>query len=156
MKSSKLLMFILGFVMVFTLAGCNNSSDNSTVVSIDGHEWHLQVANELNIKNEANTLIARDDTWVTEDTDAPVVDVILVAKNGKLTITDKDSEKTYSGAYKEMESTQDGTIFEITIGSLSGHGTVSVTKYLDGTEIPTFAISIVDGDTQYALQFQGK
>ena len=73
---------------------------------------------------------------------AKIVDLTLVAKDGKLTITDATNSKIYEGTYKVVKKTPDGTDYEITIDGKNGYATVAMTKYYEGTEEPTLPINL--------------
>ena len=73
---------------------------------------------------------------------AKIVDLTLVAKEGKLTITDTTNSKIYEGTYKVVKKTPDGTDYEITIDGKTGYATVAMTKYYEGTEEPTVPINL--------------
>lgn len=141
------MVFVLCTVTFF---GCGNRVD------IDEHEWHLQVAHRLNTATQTQTLLARHENWTTEDDTVPVVDVVLVAQNGKITITDKGTDKTYTGTYQKTQSGVGESVYELTVEGLSGHGTVAFTTYADGAKTPTFPFALIEGDMQYSLHFQAE
>lgn len=153
MKSLKTTVKILSLLLVFVLAGCSSAP----VLSVDNQEWRLQTAAKLNSKTEDYTLIARSSEWNTDDETVHIADIVLSAKDGVITVTDRETQKTYTGTYKKSKSSQNaGTIYEIRIENLSGYGTAAFTEYGDGTKIPTFPLTLIDGDIQYALYFQAK
>ena len=81
--------------------------------------------------------------------EAKIVDLSLIAKDGKITITDKTNNKTYTGTYKVQNKTPKGTDYEITINEQDGYATVAPTEYYDGSEIPTLPINL----GEYSLYF---
>ena len=75
--------------------------------------------------------------------EAEIIDLTLVAQDGKITITDSTNDKEYIGTYKETNKTPNGTDYEITIDGTVGYATVALTKYYnDDPEIPTLPINI--------------
>lgn len=156
MKSrNRVVCLLVSALSALLLAGCSHTPETAASL-LDGTEWHLQTASEVNAAEGTSVLLAAgSDAWATED-GVPVLDVVLVAEDGKLTITDNSNAKTYTGTCRQAEAAQDSAGFEVTLEGLSGYGAVSVTKYADGTETPTLPITVVDGDLQYALYFQAE
>ena len=81
--------------------------------------------------------------------DAKIVDIVLTAKDEKISIVDNTNDKEYSGDYKLIEKTQKGCNYEITIDGKSGYATISPTEYYDGTEVPTLPINL----GEYSIYF---
>lgn len=135
---------------LFSLAGCGNK------IAITEYEWQLQVAHKLNTETMESTMLAGVESWVNTDESASVVDVVLVAKDGTITITDKTNNKTYSGSYKHTDTSVKEMMYEFSIGNLQGHGVTAYTEYNNGTKTPTLPITLIDGDVQYSLHFQNK
>ncbi len=81
--------------------------------------------------------------------DAKIIDLTLIAKDGKITIAYKSNNKTYTGTYKVQNKTPKGTDYEITINGQDGYATVAPTEYYDGSEVPTLPINLGD----YSLYF---
>ncbi|MCI8370131.1 MAG: hypothetical protein HFE41_02990, partial [Clostridia bacterium] len=76
----------------------------SSVITIENTNWQLQVAIRADIENQESKVIARNDEWVVEDTTASIVDVILVANDEIITITDNaDTNKSFIGTYKKVD-----------------------------------------------------
>ena len=78
----------------------------------------------------------------TAHPEAKIVEMTLVAKDGKITITDHTNNKTYEGTYKVEQKTPAGTNYEVTIDGKEGYATVAMTTYADGTEEPTLLINL--------------
>ena len=74
--------------------------------------------------------------------EAKIVEMTLVAKDGKITITDHTNNKTYEGTYKVEQKTPAGTDYEVTIDGKEGYATVAMTTYAAGTEEPTLPINL--------------
>ena len=110
---------------------------------IEDYEWKMRtvMSNDIELadSDEVVLTVGKPDEIYP---DAKIVDLTLVAKDGKLTITDATNSKTYEGIYKVAKKTPDGTDYEITIDGKNGYATVAMTKYYDGTEEPTLPINL--------------
>ena len=76
--------------------------------------------------------------------EAKIIDMTLVAKDGKITITDVTNNKTYEGTYTVSGRNPKGTDYKITIDGKAGYATVDMTMYADGKEEPTLPINLGD------------
>lgn len=83
---------------------------------------------------------------------AKVVDLRLMAKDGKLTITDATNNKTYEGTYSVEDKTPEGVDYKVVIDGKEGYATVAMTEYYDGTEESTLPINLGD----YSIYFYAK
>ena len=149
----KILIFIAATIILIlssVLCACTN-----TDVNIENTNWKLQVAIRANIENQESEVIARNEFWIVEDTNIPVVDIILVAKDGIITIMDStDTNKSFSGTYKKVDVIDVETIvYQVTISELSGTANVSTTKYNDGRKTKTLIFTLLKNDIQYTLNF---
>lgn len=146
--ANKIIPFVLLFVLVVCLVGC----DGTVKYSIEGYDWIMTTAQSA----ENGNFVAynpSDDPFDAENyPNAVAVELTFKAKNGLLTIENKTDGVNYAGTYKEISSSSAGTQYEITIGEKSGMAVASATKYSDGTEVLTLVLS-VDG---YAINFQAK
>lgn len=127
------------------------SSCASETISIEDYEWKMRTVMSGNIEtaqNEDSLIVAvgESDELYPE---AKIVDLTLSAKDGKITITDKTNNKTYTGTYKVQQKTPKGADYEITINGQNGYATVAPTEYYDGSEVPTLPISL----GEYSLYF---
>ena len=140
MKVKTAIAFILIFsVLTMSLFSCG------TRPKIDDYEWHLRVAM---CADEELSVLAVDESDNAHP-DAKVVDVVLVAKDGKIAITDHTNDKIYEGEYKLSQMTPKGADYQITINGVSGYATVAMTTYSDGSEEPTLPINL----GEYSLYF---
>lgn len=133
-------ILLLVTTMIFALSACGMGK-----VKIEDYEWKMR------------TIIHAEDHQVVYDAaveesaahpEAKIIDMTLVANDGKIIITDVTNGKTYEGTYKVTQKTPEGTDYEITIDGKSGYATVAMTKYVDGAEEPTLPISL-DGYSMY-------
>ena len=142
----KILSVFLMLAFVFALSACS-----ADVVKIEDYDWKMRTVMSNNIEdaqNEDQLVVAVGETDKMYH-DAKIVDLTLIAKDGKITVTDATNSKTYSGTYKVIQETPKGTDYEVTIDEVTGYATVSPTEYYDGSEVPTLPINLGD----YSLCF---
>lgn len=138
-------MFLI-LVLTLALSACG-----SDVVAIEDYEWKMRTVMSNDIEgaqNEDKFVVAvgkADELYPN----AKIVDIILVAKEGTITVTDATNNKTYTGTYKVRQKTPKGTDYEVTIDGIKGYATVAPTEYYDGSEVPTLPINLGD----YGLYF---
>lgn len=127
------------------------SSCASETISIEDYEWQMRTAMSGNIETtqDEDTLIVAVGEPDELYPEAKIVDLTLIAKDGKITITDQTNNKTYTGTYKVQKKTPKGTDYEITINGQNGYATVAPTEYHDGSKIPTLPINL----GEYSLYF---
>lgn len=131
MKKIIPVLFILILVMIFS--ACGNDE-----VKIEGHEWHLRTAVNLEKEGLVVAVGEKDEAY----SDAQVVDVVLTANDGEIIITDKTNDETYVGAYEEMFITDSSEDYKIIMKGKDGYATVAYTTYADGTKELTLPITI--------------
>ena len=127
------------------------SSCASETVSIEDYEWQMRTVmggniETVQIEDDLIVAVGEHDELYPE---AKIVDLTLIAKDGKITITDKTNGKSYTGTYKVQQKTPKGTAYEITINGQDGYATVAPTEYYDGSEVPTLPINL----GEYSLYF---
>lgn len=149
----KIIIPIIAVIMLILsslLCACTNSN-----VNIENTNWQLQVAIRANIENQESEIIARNNTWATEDTNIPVVDVVLVAKDGNITISDTaNTNNSFVGNYNKVDVIGIETvIYKVTVNELSGNINVSLTKHNDGSKIKSLVLTLLKEDIQYTLNF---
>ena len=136
--------FLLLIIFVFVLSACGAGK-----VKIEDHEWKMRYV----MHGEDNQLVV-DAASEENDThpEAKILDMTLIAKDGKITITDTTNNKTYEGTYTVESKTPAGTDYKITIDGKSGYATVAMTTYADGNEEPTLPINLAG----YSIYFYAK
>ena len=138
----KIISILLLVVMLFfTLSACGMGKPK-----IEDYEWKMQTIAHIEGEQLVYDAAAEESTAHPE---AKIIEMTLVAKDGKITITDVTNGKTYEGTYTVSGKNPEGTDYHITIDGKSGYATVAMTTYADGTEEPTLPISL-DG---YSLYF---
>lgn len=139
------------FTMSVILLMLSLSSCATETLSIEDYEWQMRTVMSVDIEtaqNEDSLIVAvgePDELYPN----AKIVDLLLIAKDGKITIKDETNNKTYSGTYKVQQKTPQGTDYEVTINGINGYATVAPTKYYNGTEVPTLPINL----GEYSLYF---
>ena len=142
----KMIGLIALLILMMGLVGCNGN-----VVAIEDYEWKMRtvMGNDIENAQEPDKLVIAVGEADELYPDAEIVDLTLIAKDGKITITDSTNSKEYAGTYEAIKKTPKGTDYEITIDGTVGYATVAPTEYYDGSEIPTLPINI----DEYALYF---
>ncbi len=133
-------ILLLVTTMIFAISACGMGK-----VKIEDYEWKMRTIVHAEDNQVVYDAAAEESTAHPE---AKIIDMTLVAKDGKIIITDVTNGKTYEGTYKVSQKTPEGTDYEITVDGKSGYATVAMTKYADGTEEPTLPISL-DGHSMY-------
>ena len=131
-------IIILIAILTITLSACGMGNPK-----IEDYEWKMRtvISNDIELADSDEVVLAvgkPDEIYPN----AKIVDLTLVAKDGKLTITDATNSKTYEGTYKVVKKTPDGIDYEITIDGKNGYATVAMTKYYEGAEAPTLPINL--------------
>ena len=81
---------------------------------------------------------------------AKIVDIMLTAKDGEITLTDVTNNKTYTGTYKMTEETSKSATYEIEIDDIEGIATITITEHFGNILTPTLSINL-GGYTVYFL-----
>ena len=134
-------ILLLTATLIFALSACGMGKPQ-----IEDYEWKMRCI----MHGEDNQFVM--DAMAEESSthpEATIIEMTLVAKDGKITITDVTNGKTYEGTYTVSGKNPEGTDYHITIDGKSGFACVAMTTYADGTEEPTLPISL-DG---YSIDF---
>ena len=127
-------ILILIATLTIALSACGMGK-----VKIEDYEWKMRTI----MHGEDNQVVVDAvGEYDTAHPEAKIVEMTLVAKDGKITITDHTNNKTYEGTYKVDQKTPAGTNYEVTIDGKEGYATVAMTTYADGTEEPTLPINL--------------
>ena len=125
---------ILIAILTITLSACGSGK-----MKIEDYEWKMRTI----MHGEDNQVVVDAvGEYDTAHPEAKIVEMTLVAKDGKITITDHTNNKTYEGTYKVEQKTPAGTDYKVTIDGKEGYATVAMTTYADGTEEPTLPINL--------------
>ena len=107
-------------------------------VKIEDYEWKMRTVMHTEEKQVVVDAVGESDP---AHPDAKIIEMTLIAKDGKITVTDATNNKIYEGTYSVEQKTPAGTDYKITIDGKEGYATVAMTKYADGTEEPTLPIN---------------
>ena len=134
-----ILLLISAVMLAFSACGIRKPK-------IEDYEWKMRTIMHAEDNQVIYDAAAEESSTYPE---AKIIEMTLVAKDGKITITDVTNNKTYEGTYTVSKKTPEGTNYHITIDGKSGFACVAMTTYADGTEEPTLPISL-DG---YSIDF---
>ena len=129
-----ILILILTAMLIFTFMACESGK-----LKIEDYEWKMRT-----IMHVEDNQVVYDAAAEESDTqpEAKIIEMTLVAKDGKITITDVTNNTTYEGTYTVSDKNPKGTDYHITIDGKSGYAGVAMTTYADGTEEPTLPITL--------------
>lgn len=135
---------LLSLTLLFSSCATKN-------ISIEDYEWQMRtvISGDIETSQNEDSLVVAVGKPDGLYPDAKIVDLILIAKDGKITINDETNNKTYNGTYKVQQKTPKGNVYEVTINGQDGYATVAPTEYYDGSEIPTLPINL----GEYGLYF---
>ena len=133
-----ILLLISAVMLAFSACGMRRPK-------IEDYEWKMRTIAHIEGEQLVYDAAAEESTAHPE---AKIIEMTLVAKDGKITITDVTNGKTYEGTYTVSGRNPEGTDYNITIDGKSGYAGVAMTTYADGSEEPTLPISL-DGYSMY-------
>ena len=108
----KIISILLPVVMLFfTLSACGMGKPK-----IEDYEWKMQTIAHIEGEQLVYDAAAEENTAHPE---AKIIEMTLVAKDGKITITDVTNGKTYEGTYTVSGKNPQGTDYNITIDGKS-------------------------------------
>ncbi len=133
-------ILLLVVFLIFALSACGMGKPK-----IEDYEWKMRT-----IMHAEDNQVVYDATAeeISTHPEAKIIEMTLVAKDGKITITDVTNNKTYEGTYTVSGRNPKGTDYHITIDGKTGYAGVAMTTYADGSEEPTLPISL-DGYSMY-------
>ena len=133
-------ILLLAATLMFALSACGMEKPK-----IEDYEWKMRTIAHIEGEQLVYDAAAEESTAHPE---AKIIDMTLVAKDGKITITDVTNNNTYEGTYTVSGRNPEGTDYHITIDGKSGYAGVAMTTYADGLEEPTLPINL-DGYSMY-------
>ena len=138
--SKIVLTFVLIAAILLSFSSCGMGK-----VEIEDYQWKMRCV--IHIEGEDSAIVAADKEESAYP-DAKIVEMTLVASDGKITITDATNNLTYEGTYEVDSKTPDGTNYKVTIDGRAGYAGVAMTTYADSTQEPTLPITL-DGYSIY-------
>ena len=133
-------ILLLTTMLLLTLSACGTEKPK-----IEDYEWKMRMIMHAEDNQVVYDAVAEESSTHPE---AKIIEMTLVAKDGKITITDITNNKTYEGTYIVSGRNPEGTDYHITIDGKTGYAGVAMTTYADGLEEPTLPISL-DGYSMY-------
>ena len=133
-------VIICAVMLIFALVACRSGNPE-----IEDYVWKMRTVMHM---EESKIVYDATDSESITATEAKIIEMTLVANEGKLTFTDVTNGKKYEGTYTVSGRNPKGTDYHITIDGKSGYGGVAMTTYADGSEEPTLPISL-DGYSMY-------
>ncbi len=133
-------ILLLTTMLILTLSACGTGKPK-----IEDYEWKMRMIMHAKDNQVVYDAVAEESNIHPE---AKIIEMTLVAKDGKITITDVTNNTTYEGTYTVSGRNPKGTDYHITIDDKSGYAGVAMTTYADGTEEPTLPITL-DGYSMY-------
>ena len=136
----KRIVLVLALVMTMLLSACGVKG--KPVVYIESYEWKLQsvMSNDTEVADEELVIAVGEQDELYPN--AKVVDILLTAKNGEITLTDTTNNKAYTGTYKMTEETSKSVTYEIEIDGIAGNATIAITEHLGNMLTPTLPIDL--------------
>ena len=133
-------ILLLAATLIFALSACGMEKPK-----IEDYEWKMRTIAHIEGEQLVYDAAAEESTAHPE---AKIIEMTLMAKDGKITIADVTNGKTYEGTYTVSGRNPEGTDYHITIDGKSGYAGVAMTTYADGLEEPTLPINL-DGYSMY-------
>ena len=133
-------ILLLTIMVILILSACEMDKPK-----IEDYEWKMR-----HVMHGEDNQVVMDAASEESDAypEAKIIEMTLVAKDGKITIIDVTNGKTYEGTYTVSGRNPKGTDYHITIDGKSGYAGVAMTTYADGSEEPTLLINL-DGYSMY-------
>lgn len=129
----KKISLFLALLLLF-LSGCR-----SNVPRIEEYSWDMT---SVQSKEDGGQAIAFGERGSSTLTSAQQVELICVAKNGSLTLTDQTNNKTYTGTYQFIQTDPQSSIYEVIVDGKEGMAVVAMTSYQDGNQEATLIINL--------------
>ncbi len=140
MKKSILLLSLL----LLILSGCS-----SNIPKVEDYDWIM--ASVQSISADGQVIAYGEPENSTLDS-IKQIELACEAENGNLTLTDQTNGKIYTGTYQLSKMSKQSSIYEVVVNGKEGMAVVAMTTYQNGSQKPTFIISLCD----YAINFFAK
>ena len=140
----KIKIALLGIFLLLCAAGCGKTN----VPQIDAYAWTMTTIQG----GEDGSAVACAPELADNHENAATLELTCKAENGGFTLTDQTNNKQYTGEYHLKQTDPQSVLYEITIGSQTGHAVTGMTTYLDGSQSPTCILSL----DAYTLNFQAE
>lgn len=137
MKKTGLLLALL----LVLLTGCAGKAPK-----IDEYSWIMTSVQSMEAGGQA---VAYGERGSSTLEGAKQIELLCEAKDGKLILTDRTNDRTYTGTYQQSQSDPKSTIYEVEVDGTTGMAAVAMTTYQDGSQDPTLIFNFGD----YAVNF---
>ena len=143
-KIISLILLMISVLFVF-------SSCSADRIEIDDYEWKMRYI--MHLSEDGDQIIYDAVEEINEFySNAKVISLKLVAKEGTITIFDETNKKTYEGTYVLSDKNIKGSEYNIVIDGKTGYAGVAMTTYADNTQEPTLPIKL----GTYSMYFYAK
>lgn len=143
----KIFSFSLIISLILVCVGCGNND----TIKIDSTTWEMTTVQAT----ESGSVIAYNESIPNSDglyENADVSQITVQAENGVFKLNDVTSGASYNGTYKVIKTGYEAIVYTISIDGKDGNAVTGLTKYDDGSQIPTLIITVDD----YTINFQAK
>jgi hypothetical protein len=140
MKRAGLLLALL----LVLLAGCSSKTPK-----IDEYTWVMTSVQSMEAGGQA---VAYGEKGSSTLERAKQIELVCEAQGGNLTLTDRTSDRTYTGTYQQSQRDSKSTIYEVDVDGTSGVAVAAMTTYQDGTQDPTLIFNL----GEYTVNFFAK
>lgn len=140
----KVKIALFGIFLLLWAAGCGKAN----VPQIDAYAWTMTTVQG----GENGSAVACAPELADSHENAAALELTCKAENGRFILTDHTNNKQYTGEYRLKQTDPQSALYEITIGSQTGHAVTGMTTYLDGSQSPTCILSL----DAYTLNFQAE
>ena len=125
-------IFVASLVLFFSSCGVRD-------LKIDDYEWKMRYVMH---GEDCQVVVDAVGEYDPTHPEAKIVELILVAKAGKITLNDLTNQKIYEGTYTIERTTPAGTDYKVIIEGNEGYATVAMTSYRDGRGVPTLPVNL--------------
>lgn len=140
MKRAGLLLALL----LVLLTACSSKTPK-----IDEYTWVMTSVQSMEAGGQA---VAYGEKGSSTLEGAKQIELVCEAQDGNLTLTDRTSDRTYTGTYQQSQRDSKSTIYEVDVDGTSGVAVAAMTTYQDGTQDPTLIFNLGD----YTVNFFAK
>ena len=131
-------------LLLVLLAGCSSKTPK-----IDEYTWVMTSVQSMEAGGQA---VAYGEKGSSTLERAKQIELVCEAQGGNLTLTDRTSDRTYTGTYQQSQRDSKSTIYEVDVDGTSGVAVAAMTTYQDGTQDPTLIFNL----GEYTVNFFAK
>lgn len=147
----KIVIYALTLIYMLSLIGCGVKG--KAVLYMDSYEWKMQTVmnNDTELTSNEDSLVIAVGKPDTLYPNAPIVNLLLTASNGTITLVDATNNQTYDGTYKLIEEASKEVHYEISIDGVTGLAVVSTNGHFSETVVLTLAINMSDYSVYFLI-----